>query len=167
MAENAFTQNGALSSEERAALAKSDSKIVSGARWFWWIAGLSLINTILIHSGSDTSFVIGLGFTLLADAIFQTIKPIAFGIDAVALGFFFAMGWFALRGHVWAFIVGIVFYACDAGIYLFGGDWMPVAFHALALYYLIRATVTLRATLKSAASVPVEPPPLPQSTSGT
>jgi hypothetical protein len=27
-------------------------------------------------------------------------------IDAFVIGFFVAMGWFALRGHRWAFVVG-------------------------------------------------------------
>jgi len=61
----------------------------SGARWFWWIAGLSLINTVLIHTGSDLSFVVGLGITLMADIIFANERLIGFAIDAIVLGFFF------------------------------------------------------------------------------
>ncbi len=159
MSENSFTQPLPADTIDRAALAQAHPEIAGGARWFWWIAGLSLVNTILIHSGSNTSFVIGLGFTLLADSLLQAIKPVAFAIDLVALGFFFAMGRFALRGHLWAFVTGIVFYLLDALIYLYFQDWMPVAFHGLALFYLIRAATRLRteiaaATAKAAAAVP-------------
>ncbi len=57
MSENAFTQPvGPVI--DRALVAQSDPQIISGARWFWWIAGLSLVNSVLIHGGSDTSFVI-------------------------------------------------------------------------------------------------------------
>jgi hypothetical protein len=169
MADNPFTTSAttpplvsaAPAALDYAAIARSDPQIISGARWFWWIAGLSLVNTVLIHSGSDTSFVIGLGFTLVADAIFQAIKPIAFAIDALALGFFFAMGWFAGKGRLWAFLVGIVCYVLDAGIYLFFQDWMSLAFHALALVYLAKATISLRGAIQAAKFAVKAPTPAP------
>ena len=146
MAENPFTNpDPALSSEsaapavDRALVARSDPIILSGAGWFWWIAGLSVVNTIMMHSGTDRSFVIGLGFTLLADVIFKEIKVIAFIIDAIALAIFFGFGFLSRKGHLWAFVTGIVLYTLDAGIYILGQDWMSVAFHGLALFYMIAA----------------------------
>lgn len=135
---------------DHAAIAAAQPEIVSGARWFWWIAGLSLVNTVLMHTGANTTFVIGLGFTLIADAVFQELKPIAFAIDALALGFFFAMGWFATKGRLWAFYTGIACYTLDALIYLYFQDWMPLAFHGLALFYMIKATITLRSAIQVA-----------------
>ena len=41
----------------------------SGANWFYWIAGLSLVNTILLYTGSEWVFVVGLGVTQLIDGI--------------------------------------------------------------------------------------------------
>ena len=81
----------------KAAIAAGTPGVASAARWFWWIAGLSLVNTILVHSGSETSFVIGLGFTLIADYVFQSMKLIAFAVDALALGFFVFIGWRRLK----------------------------------------------------------------------
>lgn len=156
MAENPFTQPAAPAAPAYAALAQSDPQIIGGARWFWWIAGLSLINSVLIHSGSDTSFVIGLGFTLVADAIFQEMKFIAFAIDAVAIGMIFALGWFAGRGHVWAFITGIVLYTIDALIYVPMQSWMPVGFHVFALFFIFRALLLLRKAIKEAKAQPAE-----------
>ncbi len=46
----------------RALVAQAEPEVMSGASWFWWIAGLSLVNSIMTHSGSDTGFIIGLGF---------------------------------------------------------------------------------------------------------
>ena len=167
MAENPFTAPSAggpaaTAQIDPAVVAQANPQIISGARWFWWIAGLSLVNSAIMHGGGQTSFVIGLGFTLVADAVFQALKPIAFLIDAVAIGFFFGIGWFAGKGRVWAFITGIVFYVLDAGIYLYFQDWMPLAFHAFALFYIIRATTQLRADLAVARTAPpaaVTPPP--------
>lgn len=154
MADNPFVAPQASLSIDRKALVASLPRVASAARWFWWIAALSLINTILMHSGSQTTFVIGLGFTLVADAFFQAFKPAAFVVDAVALGFFFAMGFYALRGHRWAFIVGASFYALDALIYLYFGDLMPLAFHAWALFSIITGVIALNNALKAAQAAP-------------
>lgn len=161
MADNPFTQTE-TAPIDRAIIAQSDSVITGGAGWFWWIAGLSVVNTIMIHSGTDRSFVIGLGFTLVADAIFKEMKVLAFIIDAIALATFVGFGFLSRKGHLWAFVTGIVLYTLDAGIYVLGQDWMSVAFHGLALFYMIRGAKTLREALKAAAASPPEvaPPPV-------
>jgi hypothetical protein len=156
MADNPFSSTTAI---DRAAIAQANPEIISGARWFWWIAGLSVVNTVMIHTGSDTSFVIGLGFTLVADAMFQSVKLIAFGIDLVALGIIFGLGWFAGKGHFWAFVVGAILYAFDALIYVYFQDWMSVGFHGLALFFIIRGAASLRTALRDAATL-AEPPPM-------
>jgi hypothetical protein len=69
MSRNPFTQTSEGLPIDRKAIIGANPKIVSAARWFWWIVALSIINTILLHSGSETSFVMGLGFTLVADAL--------------------------------------------------------------------------------------------------
>ncbi len=176
MADNPFTKPEAaasfpaaassLSAIDRAAVAQANPAVQSGAGWFWWIAGLSTVNTILIHSGSDTSFVIGLGFTTLADGMFREMKFIAFAIDAIALAIFVSLGLFARKGHFWAFVTGSALYALDAVIYVLFQDWMPVAFHGFALFYMIRGAVALRTALKAAQEMPTAtgtaavPPPV-------
>jgi hypothetical protein len=150
-------------SVDRLAIAQANPSIVSGAHWFWWIAALSLVNTVMIHSGSDTSFAIGLGFTLIADSLFREVKLLAFGIDAIALGAIFALGWFGGRGHLWALVLGIALYTLDALIYVYFQEWMSVAFHGLALFYLFRAAKQLKDALREAAAaakVTLAPPPV-------
>jgi hypothetical protein len=146
----------------RAFVAQSEPEVMSGASWFWWIAGLSLVNSIMTHSGSDTGFIIGLGFTLVADNIFAEYKVVAFIVDALAIATILGLGFFARKGHFWAFVVGMVLYTLDAGIYLLAQDWMAVAFHGLALFYLVRGAMKLRAALKAAAEPPpvIAPPPV-------
>jgi len=122
----------------------SDPVVRSAARWFWWIAGLSVVNTVLSHSGSDTNFVVGLGITAVSDAVFSQAKVIAFAIDAVAVGFFSFMGLKAMRGSAWAFYAGLAVYAIDALIYVRFQDWMPVAFHALAIFFIAKGVMRLR-----------------------
>lgn len=120
------------------------------ANWFWWIAGLSVVNSISSHAEGGMHFVVGLGFTELADGLFHRLQPIAYMIDLVAVAFFVGMGFFARKGHLWAFVVGGVFYAIDAAIYLYFQDWLPVAFHAYALFWIYRGFAQLRVLNASA-----------------
>jgi hypothetical protein len=154
MAANPFTETAPII-VNKALVAQSDPEIMSGATWFWWIAGLSIVNSVMIHSGSETTLAIGLAVTLLADIIFKEYQLIAFGVDALALGVIFALGFMARRGHFWAFVTGIVLYLLDGVIYVLMQSWMAVALHGLALFYMIRGAAKLRSALKAAA----EPPP--------
>jgi hypothetical protein len=133
-----------------AAIAQANPAIVRGARWFWWVAGLSLVNTVLSHSGSQINFVIGLGFTLVVDALLKNLILVALVIDALAIGFSFGVGWFAGKGRFWAFVVGAIAYAGDLGLCLLGQDWMMIGFHGLALFYIGRGALALRADIKAA-----------------
>ena len=127
----------------------TDAVVASSARWFWWIAGLSLVNTVLVQTGNDMNFVVGLGITAAADVFFAGAKAIGFIVDAIAIGFFVLMGWQAQRGKLWAFYVGIGVYTLDALIYAGFQDWMPVGFHALIIYFIAKGAMVLRATQRA------------------
>lgn len=160
MSFNAFV-NSQTREVNKAAIASGTPNVASAARWFWWIAGLSLVNTVLIHGGSETSFVIGLGFTMIADVAFSAFKPVAFALDGLAIGFFVLMGWLALRGHFWAFILGALVYALDGLIYLKFGDMMPFGFHLFALFFIVRGAFALREALLAAYAAALEQEPIP------
>ena len=132
-------------------IALASPVIRSGARWFWWIAGLSIVNIVLFQTGSKTSFVLGLGITAMSDAAFVNQKAIGFVIDALAVGFFVLMGAQAARGKLMAFYIGLAIYALDALIYVNFQDWMPVAFHALAFFFIAKGAIALRAALQQTA----------------
>jgi hypothetical protein len=161
MAENPFIPTPSINRE---AIAQADKAIIGGATWFWWIAGLSLVNTVMVHSGGDISFVVGLGFTLIIDSLLQNHLPVALAIDALAIGIIFTLGLYARRGYRRAFITGIVLYTCDALIYLAAGDMLSLGFHAFALFFMIGGAMKLHAALKSAAvppPAPTAPPVIP------
>jgi len=121
-----------------------DPVVLSSARWFWWIAGLSLVNTVMFHAGSDTNFVIGLGLTTLTNVMFAQQVGLAVAIAVVTIGFYFFIGLQAQRERLWAFYVGGAVYVLDALIYVRFEDWMPVAFHALACFYIAKGAMRLR-----------------------
>ena len=48
---------------------KVQGQFKSGADWFFWIAGLSIINSIILLAGGQWSFIVGLGITQIIDTI--------------------------------------------------------------------------------------------------
>lgn len=108
-----------------------------GAHWFYWIAGLSLVNTIVALGGGQFHFVLGLGITEIADASQSPqARMIGCAIDLLVLGFFVMCGYFAGKLQKWAFVMGMAFYLLDGGITLIGQDWIGVAFHVFVLIYI-------------------------------
>src|SRR6266446_5826170 len=79
----------------------------NGASWFYWVAGLSVVNSVILMSGGRLSFLFGLGVTQVIDGLSMRgagaepgSLPIgAFVIDVLVAGGAAALGYFALRGH--------------------------------------------------------------------
>lgn len=128
------------------------AQMQSGARWFYWIAGLSLINSIAAVSGSNWSFLAGLGITQLisgvalglSEDVGGSVNVIAFMLDLLVAAFFVSLGVWANKGDTWAFILGIVVYALDGIIFLVFQLWFSLAFHAFVLYSLYRGLTANR-----------------------
>ena len=68
-----------------------------------------------------------------------------------AIGFIAACGYFARRPSIIAFWAGIVVFALDTLIFLAASDWIGVAFHFLALYFLWSGLAAARELKKMAA----------------
>ncbi|MEP6901392.1 MAG: hypothetical protein ABJA66_06550 [Actinomycetota bacterium] len=124
-----------------------------GASWFYWIAGLSLINSLIFLFGGNWSFFAGLGITQVIDEIvdqisrsgdFSVIKIIAFIIDLMIAAVFLLCGLWANKFKTWAFIVGMVLYFLDGVFLLVIGAYLPAAFHAFALFMIFRGLSAAR-----------------------
>lgn len=115
-----------------------DAAIKSGGNWFYWIAGLSLINTIVALVGLNWNFVIGLGITLFLDAGIKELGGFAtfilLPINLIIVGVYVMFGYFACRRARWAFITGMILYGLDTLLVLVARDWLMIGFHVLALF---------------------------------
>lgn len=124
------------------------SRLKSGASWFYWIAGLSLINTIAAFSGSDWRFLVGLGITQIFDALGNEFggagKVVVLLLDLLVAGMFITFGIFGNKRHLWAFITGMVFFALDGVIFILAQDWIGVGFHAFVLFCFFRGMQACR-----------------------
>ncbi len=150
-------------------LAVAEKRTQTGGDWFFWIAGFSVVNSVLALVGANFHFVIGLGTTEVIDSIFSgrggVGRGISLALDILAAAFYVGYGLFARKGAKWAFIVGMVFYALDGALLLFAQDWLSVAFHAYALYRIFQGFQAaqelgrLRAQAVPAAGGYALPPP--------
>jgi hypothetical protein len=124
----------------------------SGARWFYWVAGLSLINSIVAMFDGRMSFLAGLGITRfisdlalgLSNDLGGAVTVIALVLDVLVAAFFVFLGVFAGKGHTWAFIIGLALYAIDGLIFLAFQLWLPLAFHVFVCYCLYRGLAANR-----------------------
>lgn len=128
-------------------------QISSGANWFYWIAGLSLVNSVISLFEGNWSFAVGLGITQIFDGIARAaveegvgnwIKYVFFTLDLIAAAVFAIFGVFANRAQSWAFVTGMILFALDGAILLFFGDVLGIIIHALALYFLVRGLLAAR-----------------------
>jgi hypothetical protein len=121
-----------------------ETKFRKGIGWFFWIAGLSLVNTISFLSGANIAFVIGLGATQVVDALTGAlatrmvesatlIRVIGVAINLVIAGLFVLFGFLGRKRNRGMIIAGMVLYLADAVLMAVFKDFLAVAFHAIAL----------------------------------
>ncbi len=132
-----------------------EQQVLSGANNFFWIAGLTLVNSILFALNANWSFFIGLGATQFIDAIAKMIagefadggiifRVIGLGLDIFVAGMFVFFGVFARKRHLWAFVVGMILYGLDALLLLLIGEWVGLALHGLFLWFIFSGVRALR-----------------------
>lgn len=126
---------------------ESNRRFRGGVNWFFWISGLSIVNTISFFLGWDRAFVIGLGITQVIDGIVfeiaremgsgsQIVLAIGFILDFFLTGIFIACGILGRKFKRWAIITGMVFYALDAVMVFLLEAYMEGAFHLFALFWI-------------------------------
>jgi hypothetical protein len=132
-----------------------DNKIRSGVNWFYWIAGLSLINSIGFFFNMTVTFVVGLGITQFVDGFLLAavedlgekwliLRFVGFAIDLGIAGLFVLIGVLGRKRHFWPVIVGVVLYGLDALLLLLFQDWLAVIFHAWALATIIASLKSMK-----------------------
>ena len=127
---------------------------------FYWIAALSIINSLVAKFGGSFLFVIGLSTTQLVDAIgffvsrdIPQIKSFVFVInlllDISICGAIALFGYLTTRGVLWPLITGMILYTLDALVALVFKDWIGFGFHAFFLWLIWTNYSVIRAWRKS------------------
>lgn len=135
---------------------KLRSQMASSANWFFCIAVLSIVNTLLYLGRSNINFLAGLGVTQLSDVLFAPLARRIFSnsgmiievapllISVAVSGFFVVCGLATRKGDKRIFIIGMVFYGIDALIVLYFQNWLALGVHVLLLVTLYTGIKTIQ-----------------------
>ncbi len=133
-----------------------EKRVKSGGSWYYWVAALSLVNSVMAFSGGGGGFVIGLSVTQFVEAMLSAdggvMKGVGLALGVLAAGVFALFGVFACKRHVWAFIVGMLLYGLDTILTVLAEQWLGLAFHGWVLFSLFigtRAAMQINALSKS------------------
>jgi hypothetical protein len=118
----------------------------SGANWFYWIAGLTLVTSVIAFGGGGIRFLISLGITQIIDGVAEAIsaegggaaKVVALVLALVISGVFIICGVLANKRSLGAYIAGMVLFGLDGLVSLMFQDWIGVIAHAVVLFFLFR-----------------------------
>ena len=118
----------------------------SGVKWFFWIAGLTIITSLITFFGGGIRFLLSLGVTQFMDAIAAVaakdiggaVQVVALVLDLIVTGVFVLFGYLAGKKMLWAYIVGMVVFLLDGLLSLAMMDIVGVIAHAVVLFFLFR-----------------------------
>lgn len=113
--------------------------IKNRAGWLTWAAGFSVVNTMLIISGSHMTFMIGLGASQLMLAIGYLHSHTVLGgfmLSLIPAIIFVGLGIQAGKRNTWAFYSAMALYGLDALLLLKHLDIFSAAFHGYVLFRL-------------------------------
>lgn len=114
---------------------EAQGNVKSKSMWFFWISGLSFINSFLAAKG--LFFILGLAISQVIDSIVITLTgEVNYFVSLLAPCLFITFGLFAWRLNRWAFIVGSIVYFLDFLIYLYFQAWLAAGIHILVFYKL-------------------------------
>jgi hypothetical protein len=142
-----------VNTESTAVAIDPEAQIRKGANWLYWVAALSLLNSIAAVTGAQWGFAIGLGVTQLIDGVagqFESSVATAIGLalDVSALGLVALLGYFA-RQCRWVYVTAMVLYTFDALVFLLVSDWVSVGFHGMVLFFMLPGFKAFRAQRQS------------------
>jgi hypothetical protein len=118
----------------------------SGANWFYWIAGLTLVTSVIAFGGGGIRFLISLGITQIIDGAADAIsadgggaaKVFALVLALMISGVFIVFGVLANKKSLGAYIIGMVLFGLDGLLSLVFQDWIGVIAHGVILFFLFR-----------------------------
>jgi len=123
-------------------------RLKGAASWFYWIAALSLINSIIVTAGGNWHFIIGMGVTTVVDEVAKQAGGIGLVAGLVINVFVAAVcaafGVLGNRRQAWALWVGMALYTFDGLLLLLFQDWLSVAFHAYALFQIFKGVGAIK-----------------------
>jgi|SRR5215216_795573 len=126
--------------------AELSQRFKSGANWFYWIAGLTIVTSLITFFGGGIRFLFSLGSTQIIDGIAAALSAdvggaaqvVALALDLIVTGVFVLFGYLSNQKYLWAFMLGMVVFLLDGLLSLIFQDWISLLAHGFVLYCLFR-----------------------------
>jgi hypothetical protein len=122
-----------------------------GASWFYTIAILSGINSLLQIFDAKIRFIFGLGITQVVGSMVKQSgngTVVLLLVDGLFIGLLLLCGKWAREKSQGAFLGGMTAYALDGLLLVLFGMWIDAAVHAYALYRMWLGYAASRELLK-------------------
>lgn len=135
------------------------TSILHGANWFFWLAILSLINTLLVFYYGLPNLPFALGITQWLDGTMGfgrsgvAMTTSALLVNILVAGVLAMFGLLARRGSDVAFVVGIFLYAIDAMLAIGLRDFFAFGVHLIGLFFLVKGLLASRHIRENAVSI--------------
>ncbi len=114
-----------------------EARARSGADWFYWIAGLSVLSSLAALADYDWARVFVLGAAQLVEHTVWGVgllgKGLTLLVNVALAAIFVGFGLHARRGLPRVFLAGMFLYAMDGLLALLVRTWPSVAFHVFVL----------------------------------
>ena len=135
--------------------AESSQRYQSGVRWFYWIAALSLLTSVITLLGGGWRFFLSLGVTQVIDGfafglateLGEATKVIAIVLDVFVTAAIAGIAFLASKKQLWAYIVGMVAFLFDGLISLLFFDVIGIIVHGIVLFVMFRGFMAGREML--------------------
>jgi hypothetical protein len=133
------------------------TSVLHGADWFFWIAILSLINSLIVFYYQTPNTPLALGVTRWLDGTTSgfnasmTLSGLATNILVAAVLAIF--GLLSRRGSDIAFVVGIFLYVIDSFLVIGLRDFFGFGVHLIALFFLVKGLLASRHVRENAISI--------------
>lgn len=133
------------------------TSVLHSADWFFWLAILSVINSLIVYFYNIPNTPMALGITQWIDGTQSGIKSsLTEGwlvIDLLIAAALAGFGLLARRGSDIAFVVGIFVYLIDAFLTIGVRDFFGFGVHLVALFFLFKGLLASRHLRENAVSI--------------
>lgn len=133
------------------------TSVLHGADWFFWLAILSIINSLIVYFYNTPNTPVALGLTQWLDGTHGGLgASMTAGwlvINILIAGVLAMFGLMARRGSDLAFVVGIFLYVIDAFLILGLRDFWGFGIHLIGLFFLFKGLLASRHIRENAVSI--------------
>ena len=133
------------------------TSVLHGADWFFWLAILSVINSLIVYNYNTPNTPIALAITQWVDGTtsgFNSSMTTSWLVTNILIAGVLAMfGVLARRGSDIAFVVGIFVYVIDAFLMIGLRDFFGFGVHLIALFFLVKGLFASRHVRENAVSI--------------